>query len=184
MAFYFKIQLKEVAKPPVWRKIVVPQHISMLKFHAVIQAAFGWKNYHLFEFIPAGRNVRPISIPNEAEPNVLNASRISLKSVFQEKGQKCLYVYDFGDDWVHGITLELITDEKIRQADCLAGRGKCPPEDCGAVLGYDSLKKILADPKNSEHQEMKDWLGLGTNDAWDANEFDLEETSETVRGVL
>jgi len=184
MAFHFKIQLKEVAKPPVWRKIVVPDTISMLKFHMVIQAAFGWTNSHLFEFVPIGRDAHTIGIPDEAVPEVRNASRILLKSVFQEKGQKCTYVYDFGDYWVHSVILELITEEKIKQADCLAGKGACPPEDCGGVAGYENLKKILTDPKNPEHQEMKEWLGLHMNDTWDANEFDLEETSETIRSVL
>ena len=182
--FHFKIQLQEVTNPVVWRKIAVPEDISMLKFHEVIQAAFGWKNSHLFEFVPAEPGARAIGIPSEYDPDVQNAPRVLLKSIFNEKGQKCTYVYDFGDHWVHSVVLEHITPEKNKKADCLAGKGACPPEDCGGVSGFKDLKKILANPKNPEHQEMKEWMGLDAGDTWNANEFDLEETSEAVREVL
>ena len=184
MAFYFKIQLVGVTKPPVWRKIVVPETISMLKFHEVIQAAFGWENSHLFEFRYAGQIACAIGIPDESDPEVLNASSISLRKIIHENGQKCTYIYDFGDNWVHSVILERISQEKIKKADCLAGKGACPPEDCGGVAGFESLKKILADPDNPEHLEMKEWLSLGPNDTWESNEFDLEDTSELVLSVL
>lgn len=184
MAFHFKIQLKGIANPSVWRKITAPETLSMLKFHEVIQAAFGWRNCHLFEFLPAGPNARSIGIPDEADPDVRNASRVLLKSIFNEEGQKCTYVYDFGDRWAHSIVLEHITPEKIKKADCLAGKGACPPEDCGGVSGYKNLKKILASPKNPEYQEMREWMGLDAGDIWNADVFDLEETSKTLQDVL
>jgi len=38
-------------KPKVWRRVLVPQTITLLKLHLVIQAAFGWGHAHLHEFI-------------------------------------------------------------------------------------------------------------------------------------
>ena len=38
-------------KPKVWRRVLVPQTITLLKLHLVIQAAFGWEHSHLHEFI-------------------------------------------------------------------------------------------------------------------------------------
>ena len=38
-------------KPKVWRRVLVPQTITLLKLHLVIQAAFGWGHSHLHEFI-------------------------------------------------------------------------------------------------------------------------------------
>lgn len=32
------------------RKIIVPADITFLQLHKVLQAAFGWKDYHLFDF--------------------------------------------------------------------------------------------------------------------------------------
>ena len=35
----------------IWREILVPLNITFTKLHRVLQAAFGWKDYHLHEFI-------------------------------------------------------------------------------------------------------------------------------------
>jgi len=40
----------DLEKHNVWRKIIVPYNITFRKLHNVIQAAFGWKDYHLHEF--------------------------------------------------------------------------------------------------------------------------------------
>ena len=45
-----KIQLRNVTKPPVWRRLQIPSDITFLELHYVIQAAFGWHNEHLFKF--------------------------------------------------------------------------------------------------------------------------------------
>lgn len=41
MEYQFKIQLKGITKPPVWRKIIIPANFTFLKFHQAIQIAFG-----------------------------------------------------------------------------------------------------------------------------------------------
>jgi hypothetical protein len=190
MTFHFKIQLKNITDPPVWRKLSVPAQFTFLRFHNVIQAAFGWDNYHLFQFSPKGYASWPvISIPQEEDEIFAfrgerhDASRLKLSDVFNMPKQKLVYIYDFGDDWKHQVTLEKITDEKILRADCTAGKGICPPEDCGGPWGYANLKEILNDPKDPEHKGMKEWLGLGPKQKWDAEKFDLEKSSAAVRKV-
>jgi hypothetical protein len=79
------------------------------------------------------------------------------------------YTYDFGDDWEHDIVLEKIlpADPGTAYPVCLAGKGACPPEDCGGAWGSSDLKATLADPSDDEHEAMLEWLGLD-----DASEFD------------
>ena len=61
---------------------------------------------------------------------------------------------------------------------CLAGKGTCPPEDCGGVPGYEYMKGLLEeDPESEEAQEMREWLGLEDDETWDANYFNLEATN-------
>ncbi len=60
MTLTFKIQLKGVTKPPVWRKVKVPDSISFHEFHLVIQDAFGWGNSHLYQFSPTGYGSSPL----------------------------------------------------------------------------------------------------------------------------
>ena len=50
MTLQFKIQINGITKPPVWRRVIVPETFTFERFHYVIQAAFGWENCHLYEF--------------------------------------------------------------------------------------------------------------------------------------
>lgn len=184
MAFQFKIQLKDITDPPVWRRLLVPDQFSFSRFHKVIQAAFGWENAHLFQFSPKGYNSYPvIAVPNpewDEEP-VLDSKKTKLVEIFTTVKQKFTYLYDFGDDWVHIISLEKITEEKILRADCIAGEGACPPEDCGGIWGYANLKTIINDPKHPEYEEMKEWIGLSETQIWDASQFSLERAHRVVQ---
>jgi Plasmid pRiA4b ORF-3-like protein len=187
MSFQFKIQLKNVTGPPVWRRLLVPENFTFHKMHTLIQTSFGWQNCHLFQFSPKGYGSQPlIGIPFEDDgflfegEEQLDAAKIKLKEIFTAPRQTYSYIYDFGDDWHHQLLLEKITDDKLRYADCLAGKGACPPEDCGGPWGYANLKAIVNDPKHAEHSEMKEWLGLGKKEKWDAELFDLEAIRKRV----
>jgi hypothetical protein len=184
MAFQFKIQLKKITNPPVWRRVIIPENFTFQRLHHVIQYAFGWTNSHLFQFSPGGYGSKPvISIPMEDEDwdeKPLDAKKIKLNEIFTAEKQKLTYLYDFGDDWFHLLTLEKITPDKIIRAECIDGKGACPPEDCGGPWGYANLKKIFADPKHPEHNEMKEWLGMTKKEKWNAAAFDPEETRKWV----
>lgn len=192
MALQFKIQLLHITDPTVWRRLLVPEHFSFLRMHIVTQKAFGWEDCHLFQFSPKGYGSEPIiEMPNEEDDSLfgfrrkqkLDASKTKLQQIFTAPKQKYIYIYDFGDDWMHQITLEKITEDKMLYADCLAGQGACPPEDCGGAPGYENLKMILNDPKDLEHEEMKEWLGLSKKQKWNAEAFDLEEVRKKVMKV-
>ena len=96
----------------------------------------------------------------------------------KDTSKSLVYWYDFGDDWMHIIKLELVSDEVLLHPRCLAGKGICPPEDCGGVGGYEYLKALFReDPESEEAQEMREWLGLEEDETWDANYFNLEEAN-------
>ena len=186
MAFHFKIRLLNVISPPVWRRVVVPEHFTFWRFHLVIQEAFGWWNSHLFQFSPEGLDSEPaiglVGDWNE-DDNPLDCERIRLNRVFYKQGQTFVYLYDFGDGWEHSIDLQEITKEKIKRADLLKGEGRCPPEDCGGYHGYQELKNILADPRHSEHGDMKEWLGLSKRQKWNPDTFDFKKARAAVQKV-
>jgi len=184
MTFQFRIQLKNVAKPPVWRQIQVPEKLTFHDLHHLIQLIFGWEDCHLYQFSPKGYGSNPvISIPSEDdwEQPEMNAMKTKLKKVFTSEKQTFNYLYDFGDDWGHQIVLEKILPDDIKSPVCLAGKGACPPEDCGGAWGYENLKAILANPKHEEHEVMKEWLGLDEDEDWDANSFDIDEVNELLK---
>ena len=41
-------------EPPIWRRLVVPSSWHLGDLHHVIQAAFGWWDYHLHQFLIGG----------------------------------------------------------------------------------------------------------------------------------
>ena len=118
MTYQFKIQLKNVSNPSVWRKVVVPSHYTFEEFHRVIQFAFGWEQSHLFFFSPTGYNSQPMIEMNyegddfyeKLDDESLNAETTLLSEIFVLEKQKFTYLYDSGDDWKHQITLEKDTD--------------------------------------------------------------------------
>ncbi|MBF0650802.1 plasmid pRiA4b ORF-3 family protein [Dysgonomonas sp. GY75] len=192
MVFQFKIQIKGITKPAVWRKVSVPANFTFLRFHDVIQTVFGWEDYHLFEFKDKEwqSNIR-IAVPVEDDffdpdffADTKDSSKIKLSDIFNDKFRKLLYVYDFGDNWVHEITLESISNDKQKTAVCLSGKGACPPEDCGSIYGYEGLKEVFATmPESEEAEEYRDWLGLEDGENWDTDAFDIDEVNNYLKQV-
>jgi len=86
---------------------------------------------------------------------------IPIAEYFREPGTRAEYLYDFGDDWQHEVELEGILEHvpKKKYPVCVAGARACPPEDCGGVPGYWDFLRIIGDPADEEHENMKEWLG-------------------------
>lgn len=187
MKYQFKIQLKGISKPPVWRKIIVPANFTFLRFHNVIQEAFGWDDYHLFEFKDKEYqgSIR-IGLPSEDDfdfgVKLQDASKTQLFKIFTGNVRNLLYVYDFGDNWVHEITLEAFSDARDEKVFCLSGKGNCPPEDCGGCYGYEIMKNVFRTaPESDEADSYRDWLGLDIDETWDPKEFDLDDVNLSLK---
>lgn len=187
MLLQFKIQLKGISKPPVWRRVLVPGSFTFDRFHLVIQAAFGWENYHLYQFSPRGYGSNPqIGVPYEDdwdEEEIVDSHKTKLSGIFTAKGEKFTYIYDFGDDWVHTVTLEEILESSVKKATLTGGKGACPPEDCGGPWGYSNVLEVLANPKDEEHESMREWLGLEEGEQWDVKHFDMESAKSEVASL-
>lgn len=172
MVYIFKIQIKNIKKPPVWRRVAVPATYSFSKFHEVIQDAFGWENRHLYQFSPKGYGSEPvIGVPGDSDfdffdTSIEDSSKIKLKAVFKEKGEKFVYIYDFGDDWEHTILLEDILETKALKAELLMGKGMCPPEDVGGPWGYAHFLEAIANPNHEEYESLREWMDLEEGDEW------------------
>lgn len=170
MAIQFKIQIRDIKKPPVWRRIVIPGNFTFHDLHNTIQSAFGWWDEHLYQFqrhpFDGGWCVKEIDEDDDNWGERPEDARVTNVTTFiQHMGlEKFVYVYDFGDNWVHDITVEQIDhDATLDHPVCLAGKGACPPEDCGGPWGYEELK-----------EEM---------DKDEINEFDLEEVNEELESI-
>jgi len=169
--YQLKVNLRG-AKPPIWRRLLVPADISLARLHATIGAAFGWHGGHMHVFETAygdfGRADRELG--HRADGSV------TLEQVAPEVKDKIRYTYDFGDDWVHDIVVEKVLDADPSTAypRCTGGKRAAPPDDCGGIWGYEELVEVLADPAHPQHEERLEWLGLADAGQFAPDTFDVE----------
>lgn len=165
-ALQLKIALKG-SRPPVWRRVLVPADIRLADLHHVIQACFGWDDDHLHRFT-VGEPYRADTVYEPADE-----ARVRLRDLASSVGDKVSYLYDFGDDWLHEITVEEHVEAGEAQLPTLlGGRGRSPFEDSGGVHGWAALVEAAADPAHPGHTEARDWLGLVDDEALDPRAFD------------
>jgi hypothetical protein len=53
--YQIKVTLND-SKPPIWRRILVPDSISLHQLHTILQIVMGWTNSHLHQFIIDGES--------------------------------------------------------------------------------------------------------------------------------
>jgi hypothetical protein len=153
-----KIELADL-KPAIWRRVVVPQNITLAKLHQVIQATMEWTDSHLHEFEIAGCR---FGIPDPefdfGEP-IVSEKRATLGTALE--GRKTFrYVYDFGDAWEHKIKVEkMLPADSCPVPLCIGGDHACPPEDVGGAWGYVDFLEAIDDPTHPEHENMLEWCG-------------------------
>lgn len=163
--YQFKITLKGI-KPPVWRRIEVPETYTFWDLHVAVQDAMGWQDYHLHDFTvrnPRTHAKERIGIPAEDafELDILPGWERDIADYFSMKNSTAAYVYDYGDNWEHAVKLEKILprDRKTKYPRCIDGKRACPPEDCGGVHGYEEFLEAIMDPGHERHEDMLQWAG-------------------------
>ncbi|HEY2580023.1 MAG TPA: plasmid pRiA4b ORF-3 family protein [Streptosporangiaceae bacterium] len=174
-----KISLRNVSAPAVWRRVLVPDGLTLGELHYVILEAMGWDGGHMHMF---STRLGEYGVP-DMELGHADESGVVLPEVLPKRGSKLLYTYDFGDDWEHDIRLEERRRATAQDAllSCVAGEGACPPDDCGGPWGYDNLKETMADPGDEQHEDMLDWLGLDSPGQFDPAAFSLDEVNTRLR---
>ncbi len=170
----------DYTKPAIWRSVWVPDSITLMKLHSVIQESMGWWDSHLHEFDLAGLRYGAIDPDWGDELDLIEEKRKKLLKVLGSR-KKFSYVYDFGDSWLHRITLEqtLPMIKPQHHALCVAGENACPPEDMGGVPGYYGFLDVIADPDHEEHAEMLQWCG----GSFDPGFFDIHATNESLKRI-
>lgn len=191
MPQYFEFEAThDGLKPRVWRRFLLPVAGStFVDLHQAIQDAGPWRDYHLWRFDAPGRTGAFLATtPGQGEPmfpgdeRVPDGDEVGLESYFTPDGPtKCVYLYDFGDDWRLTVQLKQRVDHEEKfYRKLTAGRRAYPLEDCGGMPGYyacvdcndpEILKhpEVTADDRRylAEVREMVEGVG------WRADAFEL-----------
>lgn len=202
--YQLKVTLRG-SKPPIWRRIVLPDDIDLEELHYILQTLMGWNNSHLHQFLVVGKpisrvelsrllredlDVDPATVRGEtyySDPrfeleNTQDESNTRLDKIAPAEKSKLAYWYDFGDDWWHDIVVEKIRD-KVRGEPllaCTAGKLACPPDDSGGVWGYYDQLEAFADPEHENHRDVVEWLGKD----FDPEHFDVDEINRRFKKVF
>lgn len=135
--------------PPVWRRVLIPEHTTLGQLHDVIQVLMGWTDEHLHQFTIRGWRY------GEAHEGVLQfstvANALELAAFGLREHEGFIYVYDFNAWWRHDIRVERRT---LRQRPgplprCVAGCGSCPPEDIGGIEEYLKAREERSETSSS-----------------------------------
>ncbi len=171
-AYQLKITIKG-SKPPIWRRVLVPEGITFEKLHRIIQTAFCWTDDHLYEFEFRSEGVR---VALNKEGRLGEFEYVSTSAAIDQLvsgTSKFTYIYDCGNNWEHVIQVEdRITDYKESFAQVVKFKGDSIPENCGSLDGYyvlleqssnkikpydiGSINKCLSNKQEQEKVYMKD----------------------------
>jgi Plasmid pRiA4b ORF-3-like protein len=165
-------------RPPVWRRVQVPGTFTLARVHDVIQTVFGWTDSHLHQFYIDGATYGK---PLDFDEAVLNETKTTLAKAAGASVKRFMYVYDFGDDWVHDVSVEKVFsgNSGSEVPVCLGGKRHRPPEDCGGVHGYREFLKAIRSPGHEEHASMLEWVG----GSFDPEAFDLAFVNRALAGA-
>ncbi len=171
-AYQIKISLDGI-KPPIWRRVLVEDDISLDYLNIIIQDVMGWEGYHAYSFRIGNLVYSVVDEDDFGLMDYIDSEETLLRDVVKKEKQKFKYTYDFGDNWKHTILIEkILTYDKDQDYPvCLKGKRNCPPEDCGGIWGYQDFVEAISDKNHHEHEELLEWAG----GEFDPEEFDIDE---------
>ncbi len=186
--YQLKIEI-EMEGYEIWRRVLVPSTFSFRHLHAIIQTVFDWQNYHLHMFEVKKTGAKTINIVMDDDPETLEWLDLDLYDVLQERlvaledilpiHEEVTYEYDFGDSWMHKITLEKVIKSNSFRALFIEGKGERPPEDVGSTWGYHEYKRVMANPDDPEYESMSIW-----SESQKERDFSFEQINERLQHVV
>jgi hypothetical protein len=162
-----RISLRGVS-PPVWRRLLIPEQITIAQLHRVMQLAMGWNDGHLHQFVIRGWRYgghRDGALQFFDGPDTLPLAVFGL-----HVHERFAYVYDFSSWWLHDVRVERRTcNQRSRPLPrCIAGSGHCPPEDAGGPERY-----MVAREEHGEF-EFFEWLETLCENRIEVNDLRVE----------
>jgi hypothetical protein len=164
-----RITLRDV-RPAVTRVLDVPVSTTLPELHDLLQAAVGWSDSHLHQFV-AGEQRWGVPSEDSWDDQELDETAAALKDL----PARFDYLYDFGDSWEHEVE---VLGRGAAAPGLVEGEGACPPEDCGGVSGYEELRLVLADPQHEDYEHLRSWS------AHHRFVFDLTASAALVQQIL
>lgn len=168
LAYQLRIELRDF-KPAIYRDVLVNSATPLPKLHKLIQVAMGWEDVHMHGFAVPLKNERFYRVQASSrfekpqadgwgEP-ANNETRFRVMDLMRDPKDKLLYLYDFGDDWEHVITLKAVVETDTPLPHLLKAQNGCPPEDCGGPGGAEYWASVWYDKNHEDHAVALEMFG-------------------------
>ncbi len=171
--FHLEVRLARI-QPRIKRTLQISAGVHLHTLHRALQAVMGWQNQHEYEFVHRGRRV------GERHPSAalfdVDSRRVRLWTMLLFPGDALSYLYDFGDHWIHRVTLQKVTRQPCKIPQCTAGQRACPQEDCGGVSAHMDMTDALSRPDSEEYTQWIRWLP----GPYDPEKFDPVEAQQRL----
>jgi len=124
--YTFKVSLSKT----LWRKLNLSYKHTFGDLHNAIQDAFEFDNDHLYAFYMEGKRSGKAIYCQYAEHEGLIAETTTIESLNLYKGERFLYLFDFGDEWEFNVELLEINYESPTPLKpmIIESKGKSPQQ--------------------------------------------------------
>lgn len=176
--YQFKLVLRGVS-PMIWRRLLVPSHMSLATLHDAIQIVTNWHDEHQYSFKIHGKRFSTNS------PHDTDARKVRLIDFNLHVSERFLYEYNYFSFWRFDVRLEkTLPHEDVKTYPvCIGTSTQALPENIGGPLAY---MKWQDDRWSDENLDAMDALarnvGLAMNALLEIE--DAAEAGRTARAVI
>jgi hypothetical protein len=180
LQYQLRIELNEI-QPLIWRRLLVPESVTLPKLSVILQQVMGWQGGHLHEYI-VGR--LHYGIPDNDWPSAepfTDECRVRLNTLVESGARRFTFLYDFGDSWEHTVKIEdlIMPSTEGTRVRCIGGENACPPEDVGGPHSYFGFLAAIKDPAHEEHNNLLQWIG----GSFDPVAFNIADVNARLAGI-
>lgn len=114
-----------------WRKVVLSANHTMQDLHQIIIQAFGFDDDHLYSFFMDNKQWSQDAIVSAFDNDgQASADEVTIGSVGMRTGQRFLYLFDYGDEWLFHVTVEGISEnvDEPGRPFITASKGESPEQ--------------------------------------------------------
>lgn len=148
-----------------YRVIRIGGRRTLDDLHMAILDAYDFTADHLYMFSPDRKPYDRNGYYSPYDEEGRSAAEAVLERLGLKEGDKWLYLYDFGDDWMFDVTVKSVEEGRGNaKARVLEGKGE--------LVQYPDWEE---DDGEGWEDEDEDWLSFGDMDDLDGEDFDEED---------